>query len=483
MRGVISIFLKSVVVYSFLYLFIASNTIAQNEVNVEIKTNNLTGRIRALNGGTLSPVCNLKLLDLSGEFKELAIPFVRLHDAPWINDNVVDIHTIFRDFRLDPKDETNYDFRKTDDYIKSILETGTKIVFRLGESIEHTDKRYWVNPPSDFKKWAQICCGIIRHYNGGWANGFFYNIKYWEIWNEPDCRPKMWTGTDKEFLDFFETAAKTIKAEFPNVMVGGPAFSNPLVFMDGRYEPSPMVTGFMENCKEKSIPLDFFSWHSYSYDPWLTVFRTTLVRRLLDKYGFEGTESHMNEWNYIPGEKWHLFQDEKYQGKERSKIYAEQYGCKGATYIANVLMLLQDSPVDQANYYTTTAGLFGIFSEYGEPHKSFYAFKAFSELLKTPLRVEINYATDDSIVVCAGISEDKSKLTILASNFTTENKKVNFKLLDNWETESVNVEVSVVDRMNDLETVNSYSFQGRLQGLSEFLPSETILLIVLTSIN
>ena len=29
---------------------------------------------------------------------------------------------------------------------------------------------------------------VIKHYNSGWANGYHYNIKYWEIWNEPDGR-------------------------------------------------------------------------------------------------------------------------------------------------------------------------------------------------------------------------------------------------------------------------------------------------------
>ena len=40
--------------------------------------------------------------------------------------------------------------------------------------------------PKDFKKWAVICEHIIRHYTEGWADGFFYDMPYWEIWNEPD---------------------------------------------------------------------------------------------------------------------------------------------------------------------------------------------------------------------------------------------------------------------------------------------------------
>jgi len=41
-------------------------------------------------------------------------------------------------------------------------------------------------PPKDFNKWARICVNIIRHYNDGWAGGYHWGIKYWEVWNEPD---------------------------------------------------------------------------------------------------------------------------------------------------------------------------------------------------------------------------------------------------------------------------------------------------------
>ena len=48
-------------------------------------------------------------------------------------------------------------------------------------------------PPKDFEKWAHVCLNIVKHYNGGWDNGFHDQIKYWEIWNEPDGSA-FWTG-------------------------------------------------------------------------------------------------------------------------------------------------------------------------------------------------------------------------------------------------------------------------------------------------
>ncbi len=455
-----------------------NNVSDKGDIDVKISTGVKIGGILPLNGGSLSPVCNLKLLDLSEEFKELKIPLVRLHDVPWINDYAIDIHTIFRDFRLDHTDESNYDFRKTDDYIESILKTGTKIVFRLGESIEHTDRNYNVNPPSDYRKWAEICCGIIRHYNFGWANGFHHNIKYWEVWNEPDEQYKMWTGTEEQFIEFFAVAAKKIKDEFSEVLVGGPAFSNPFLYKNGKYLPADMVTKFLSYCRKESIPLDFFSWHSYSSDPWQTVYKTTLVRDLLDKYDLKNTESHMNEWNYIPEEKWHVLMDKEFQGQERREIYAKQHGAKGASFVANVLMLLQDAPIDVANYYTTTAGLFGIFSEYGESHKTYYAFKAFAELLKTPVRIKADYNNSDSIVICSGVNNQENKLTIMASNFSTKIKKLNFRLPAFCINKFFTTEVYIIDKDHDLEKINEDKVRDSRSGFTESLPPSSVLLIV-----
>ena len=84
--------------------------------------------------------------------------------------------------------------------------------YRLGVTIENHAwiKNYHAKPPRDFAKWARICEHIVRHYNEGWADGFKWNIKYWEIWNEPDGnkptadgRPgPTWTGTNAQFLNF-----------------------------------------------------------------------------------------------------------------------------------------------------------------------------------------------------------------------------------------------------------------------------------------
>jgi len=157
------------------------------------------GKIRPLNGVNNGPfVDGNHTADMNARHKEAAFPSVRLHDCHWPNPNVVDIPAIFPLFHADADDPANYVFGPTDQYLAPIAERGAEIVFRLGVSIEHKT-RYHTQPPADFEKWAKICVNVIKHYNDGWAGGKQYGIKYFEIWNEPDIGPQMWTGTPAIF--------------------------------------------------------------------------------------------------------------------------------------------------------------------------------------------------------------------------------------------------------------------------------------------
>ena len=112
------------------------------------------------------------------------IPYARLHDSALYNTyggpHTVDVDIIFTDFDADPYLPESYDFACTDEYLKVIHHAGTKVFYRLGAGIEHWVKKYHTLPPKDFRKWAVVCEHIIRHYTEGWADGFRYDIEYWE---------------------------------------------------------------------------------------------------------------------------------------------------------------------------------------------------------------------------------------------------------------------------------------------------------------
>ena len=235
------------------------------------------------------------------DFQKAGIPFARNHDASFCanygGEHTVDVHRIFKNFDADENDPASYVFAPTDKCVLSTVKSGAEIFYRLGASIEHGYKQ-GTYPPKDFEKWARICEHIIRHYNFGWANGFELGIRYWEIWNEPDCQNAdgsnpCWQGTEEEFIDLYCVAATYLKEKFPSLYIGGPAFC--------RRQVTPFKEKFLAEVKKRNAPLDFFSYHLYKNDPMIFAEATAANRDLLDKYGFESTATVLNEWNYVKG--------------------------------------------------------------------------------------------------------------------------------------------------------------------------------------
>jgi len=413
------------------------------------------------------------MVDLSKFHRELAIPSTRLHDCHWPNPDVVDIHVVFPNFDADPNLPESYDFSRTDDYIQAIINVGSQIVYRLGESIEHTRKKYFVHPPKDYLKWAAICVGIIRHYNEGWANGFRHNIQYWEIWNEPENRPAMWSGSDDDYLRLYETTAKAIKSRFPTLRVGGPALGSTGELVGDTLRPTPFLLNFLDRCRRRAVPLDFFSWHRYAADPEELTMRAHAVRRLLDAKGFRATESHLNEWNYLPDENWHPILLAG-QGIEREKCYAKIGGAPGAAFVACALSSFQDCPIDVANYYTGEIQGFGLFTFDGVPKKTFYAIKAFRALLDTPIRFAITNASA-GLTLCAGRNVAGTEAAVLISNFNSAEKKARFSIKNlPWSGPTL-FDTKIVNAEKNLEAGPSGQLRDDLVELQ--IPAPSVLLL------
>jgi len=456
-----------------LALFLYGNALA---ADLHVDCGRVVGTIRPLHGVNCGPVADQGLTDLSAYYKELGIPLTRLHDCHWPNPDVVDIHTIFPDFGANPEAPGSYHFSRTDDYLKSILATGSQIVFRLGESIEHSRKKHHVNPPPDPAKWAAVCVGIIRHYNEGFSNGFRHGIRYWEIWNEPENRPAMWTGTDEDYLRLYTVAAKAIKAKSPNVLVGGPSFGYCGEVVGTTLKPSAFASAFLARCKEQSAPLDFFSWHRYTADPYAFHQQALAVRQFLDQNGFAKTESHLNEWNYLPNNDWRPLSLAG-QGVPRQRFFEEMRGPAGAAFTACALLFLQDSPVDVANYYRGDSGGFGLFTGDGVPGKPFYALKAFKWLLDTPVRVATRGSVPGRLAIGAGLNPAKTQATILISNFRSGEEKVDLAVEHlPWEG-PVTCETFLLDGARDLARISREERPGGELRLSPGIKAPSVLLI------
>lgn len=272
-----------------------------------------------------------------------------------------------------------------------------------------------MHPPEDATRWAQKCLGIIRHYNEGWASGFHFGIPYWEIWNEPENRPAMWTGSDEDFFVLYRAGSLAIKKTFPALKVGGPAIGGTGNFVNRKFQPSAFLKSFLNMCRRESLPLDFFSWHCYTENPTELSERARAIRSLLDEHGFKKTEIHLNEWNYLPDNSWSPLSRQT-SSLERQRAYEKMSGPHGAAFITAALIELQDAPVEMANLFHGEAGAFGLFSEQGVPLDNYSAMLAFAEMLQTPLRVRMTDAKRDRIFSIAGLSKDGARASVLIAN-------------------------------------------------------------------
>ena len=373
------------------------------------------GTLRALHGINKGPLAANGLVDLTAAQKRLRVPATRLHDCHHPNPAVVDIHAVFPNPDADPARAESYDFRATDEYVAAVRATGAEVVYRLGESIEHQTVKRHVHPPRDPARWAAVCAGIIRHYNEGWAGGHQYGIRYWEIWNEPENRPVMWTGSDAQFLELYRVTARALRAEFPHLKIGGASFGHYGRLEGEDLKPSAFVTAFLDLCRRESLPLDFFSWHCYTDNPAELVLRARAVRRMLDARGFQGTESHLNEWNLLPDNSWNLLSRQA-TGEMRQRGIDRMMGAEGGAFLVASLIALQEAPVDMANFYHAETGGFGMFTEFGAPTRNYHALLAFAGMLDTPRRVRATNGGVAGWFVLAGLDERQDRAGVLLVN-------------------------------------------------------------------
>ena len=407
-------------------------------MNIQINVNKTVGKIKPMHAVGQPPFtgsfCKLDFMPMQ-ILQDAHIPYSRLHDVggPFGGNRYVDIPNIFRDFSADETDPASYDFAFTDEVIKALIKYGVEPYFRLGVTIENQChiKAYRIYPPKDFGKWARICEHIVRHYNEGWADGFYFNIKYWEIWNEPENREvpetnQMWRGTAEQFYELYDVTAKHLKKCFRDkIKVGGYGscgfygiFANPEKYglsvprREGeRYNSSKeeyrihFFYDFLEYVQKHSTPIDFFSWHVYGGLDTVTV-EADFLDRVLSEYGFGNIETHLNEWN--------LSHDRKVN--------------KGTSFAsANVMAIMiamQHKKTDMLMYYdaryvspSAYGGFYDVLTY--EPSCVYYAFKAFGELYALENEVECT-CSDKGIYAVAARNGEKT--SIILSNIEDDTK-------------------------------------------------------------
>ena len=299
----------------------------------------------------------------------------------------MDIPNIFPNFDADENDPSSYDFAFTDALLSEMCANGIKPYYRLGVSIENHQyiKPYHIFPPKDYQKWARICEHIILHYNEGWANGFHMDIEYWEIWNEPDNQPSaadnvMWKGSPEDYFKLYEIVSTHLKAKFPGLKIGG--YGSCGFYAISSVDVSKIANSssrteyfiefflkFIEYVRERDLPLDFFSWHSYAGVRDMLEF-AKFPRKILNDAGYERCEIHLNEWN---------------------PSFSLRGSAEDAANILAGMIAMQNAPVDMMMYYDANimspyCGLFNPIDH--SAFNAYYSFLVFGKLYSLGEQVE-----------------------------------------------------------------------------------------------
>ena len=411
--------------------------------------------------------------------KSMNFTYARTHDWALVNSGqrVVDYQYIFPLFDKDAKDPSNYYFEPTDHLLGLSRDVGLKLFYRLGTSIEHTGAKHFnAAVPKDFDKTAEIFAGIIRHYNKGWANGKKWNIEYWELWNEPDGITNMWCDPDDtrdwgkdpegdaaynearvkrlrgEFVKFFVTCLKRLKAEFPEVKVGGPA----LCGLNREY-----FREILTACKEAGVAPDFISWHYYGADNMRMVNEADAARKMCDSFGFTKTELIINEWHYIlTWDGIHGRNSTPAMVKRALDGPTGHNNIDSACYALSVLEKLQFSKLDQAYYYGCGhVGHWGYMDDHKMFNKPYYAMKLFGEVVKG--YPKLCGLKEDATLTTMGLkSADGKKAAVLLTDYRGTDQVI--KIAVKGAEKAKHVSAVVLDDTRDLFPVDVTWRNGEL---------------------
>ncbi len=385
-------------------------------VSVTVDLAATKGKIKPMNAVNNGPRPERHTQSISNmrAWRAAKIPYARNHDASFYSgyggEHTVDVHAIFPDFSKDPTDPASYVFAPTDKYLSEIQLGGSKVFYRLGSKIEHGIYKYGTRVPPDFKKWAVVCEHIIRHYTEGWANGYKWDIAYWEIWNEADLSFKnkqkpTWQGTEVEFLELYRTAALHLKKCFPHLKIGGPA----------SFVPPWGENSFMERFLKymtkdgERVPVDFYSWHLYTTNPRAFADGARQARALLDKYGYTQAENILNEWNYV----------KTFDGPEWLDSLKLMVALKGAVFVSAAMSTSQDAPLDMLMYYDARpCGMNGIFHQtFMTPRKGYYSFLAWAKLADLGTQVVVDTQKENNFYATAA-TDGKGSFALLLTRYS-----------------------------------------------------------------
>ena len=392
--------------------------------------------------------------DISGEFKDLGVPFVRFDCTDTaMSARAVDISRIFKSFDADPSDEASYDFECTDAYVSAALLSGARVIFRLGESRDLLESEIKQRTLDDLETRARVCVNIIRHYNDGWANGYHYGIEYFDIGGLGDAEGE---------LEGYRRVAGSIKLYDENIKVGGLSFEG----------FGASARSFLRYCRKNRVPVDFVVADCFGSSVEEIGDGAESFYAFARELGFDDLELIVGKWSYIDAETLSGLTLKKVLSgradsiERRREIFASQRSVKGAAFaMALLLRLSHVEGIKTACFYDaqpTVSPFCALTDRFGTPEKPFYAFKAYSELYRARNAVLCESEQTEGflhtgIYADAAISDGGEAVVLLAS---FGGCGVVDLRIDNISDELYNADIYMLDGVKNLTLCDSVPISG-----------------------
>lgn len=295
--------------------------------------------------------------------------------------------------RKDGKLELNWS--KLDDTINSITKMGAKPFFSLGYMPSELASSK-IDKPRNWEEWQWLIEQTILHYSG--KDGKAIDNVYYEVWNEPDLGSfGSWKYSgDKNYLDLYSYAAKGAKSARANSSVKPFKFGGPAI--TALYKN--WVMAVVNFSRQQNLPLDFISWHRYSYSP------------LQFSKDIEDAKSWLGD-----GNKYELIISEWGPDSEKTAVYSGYSA--GAHAISVMRQVLGDLKYGFAFEVKDGPGQgnlgWGLFTHDTAGIKAKPRYQAFA-FLKDMNGQRLNVTGEGSSVVAWAVGE-KGKYNMVLSNF------------------------------------------------------------------
>ncbi|MGW2053191.1 GH39 family glycosyl hydrolase [Streptomyces sp. NPDC001840] len=202
-------------------------------------------------------------------------------------------HGTFLPETVTVRDDGSFDFSGLDAVYDRFLATGLRPVVELSFMPRElaSDPGYTVfgykalvSTPARWERWGDLCRELTVHLQERYGRDTVAGWEF-EVWNEPNLEV-FWNGSQDDYHRLYEIAVRAVKGVDERIRVGGPSSA-----------AAGWVGALLEYCRERDVPVDFVSTHTYGNAP--LDFRP-MTRAFAAATGRPEPEILWTEWGVTP---------------------------------------------------------------------------------------------------------------------------------------------------------------------------------------